>query len=1146
MSLGQMVVELSLDGNEFTLNLKKADGQLAQFIQGAGQADRAVQRAERSTRSWGHALRDSVIVLSLIRSAIQNVSDAAFGWQRSIIGVNAEVQRSIQLMKSFSKETDNTVATQEALADVQMLMKKASNAPFQLSAITDTFVKLRVAGVEPVRQSLDNLMNAVANFGGSDENLKRAGVAIQQMAGKGVISMEELRQQLGEAVPTAIQNMADGLGVSYAKLVKEISLGRVKSEPALIAMMRQMELSFTGSAQNMMNTWAGAVARFETEAKKLALIVGGLGEDGYAENSYMSSLIDELNSFTDLMADPSIQASARDFGQSLAEVVRAAAEGVRFIAEYRREIGDLAKAFLILYAATKSMSLARSMFSSVGAAVVSGIGAFQSYAKAGMGAQAALNNLNPTVATATKEWGKKSGAVGAAGKSLGLIGGVLAGVTGPLGMVAASVAAGAYAWWDYRKSVEATIDSIVKAKGLSAGSVELALMGKQKKTLEDEIASLQRQVTPGAKDDYAKYRNEMLDKQIKDKQKQLAEITPAMAQAEMNIMSQAVQTEIRYAETQIARGAESLNKVYAAAMKERQDVIKAAEADGKVSLEERRNVNKLALAAEKEKLDGELRLNQEQRERLQKEVDTGIDSRTNNKLTTQDVDARKKAIDSLIFASGQLGDRQIELMRTSQEFEDTVMNGGAGAFMKYDPLKMLLDSLRVKVGKLGAKIDETNPYLAQMQAVIENMGENKSPKFDEYVAQITKLAGEAWKSEQQIRKLKEANDGFTESLERVDQISKVVGGKLNKAENDNPWEKASTDGQRYREEILEIEKSLGGYKQTALELNDIDLLAKIEKSASALADARKNIEKYSVADTAKRMDEQTRSISDGLLTQSQRVQQEYQRQISWAQAYYDKHKEQINADAQAQASYYGYVQALQDKHRRDTESGLQTWIRENQDAAEKYKSLWGSAMDSFSDRVADGLIEGKFQIADFVQYVLKELIKIQMAKMVAGIASTAASAWSGFGSSGGGGGASASGYTGSEYSSWVSSQSASNFANGGIMTQWGNAKLKQYANGGIAREPQLAVFGEGSMAEAYVPLPDGRTIPVTLQGNLNASAPTTQQTSAPPVMVNVINQSGQNMDAEQTGGGFNGEQYVVDVVLKAVNRPGPLRDAIKG
>ena len=61
------------------------------------------------------------------------------------------------------------------------------------------------------------------------------------------------------------------------------------------------------------------------------------------------------------------------------------------------------------------------------------------------------------------------------------------------------------------------------------------------------------------------------------------------------------------------------------------------------------------------------------------------------------------------------------------------------------------------------------------------------------------------------------------------------------------------------------------------------------------------------------------------------------------------------------------------------------------------------------------------------------------------------------------------------------------FADGGIMTANGPLPLRSYASGGVANSPQLAMFGEGSMPEAYVPLPDGRRIPVKMQGTGNAT-----------------------------------------------------------
>ena len=54
------------------------------------------------------------------------------------------------------------------------------------------------------------------------------------------------------------------------------------------------------------------------------------------------------------------------------------------------------------------------------------------------------------------------------------------------------------------------------------------------------------------------------------------------------------------------------------------------------------------------------------------------------------------------------------------------------------------------------------------------------------------------------------------------------------------------------------------------------------------------------------------------------------------------------------------------------------------------------------------------------------------------------------------------------------------FADGGVMTSSGPMQLNRYARGGVATRPQVALFGEGSMNEAFVPLPDGRRIPVAM------------------------------------------------------------------
>ena len=54
------------------------------------------------------------------------------------------------------------------------------------------------------------------------------------------------------------------------------------------------------------------------------------------------------------------------------------------------------------------------------------------------------------------------------------------------------------------------------------------------------------------------------------------------------------------------------------------------------------------------------------------------------------------------------------------------------------------------------------------------------------------------------------------------------------------------------------------------------------------------------------------------------------------------------------------------------------------------------------------------------------------------------------------------------------------FANGGIAK--GGFRSAAYASGGIARKPTVGLIGEGRFDEAVVPLPDGKSIPVSMPG----------------------------------------------------------------
>lgn len=109
-------------------------------------------------------------------------------------------------------------------------------------------------------------------------------------------------------------------------------------------------------------------------------------------------------------------------------------------------------------------------------------------------------------------------------------------------------------------------------------------------------------------------------------------------------------------------------------------------------------------------------------------------------------------------------------------------------------------------------------------------------------------------------------------------------------------------------------------------------------------------------------------------------------------------------------------------------------------------------------------------------------------------------------------------------------------ASGGIMTSRGLAPLRRYAGGGVATSPQLAMFGEGDSNEAYVPLPDGKSIPVNIRGSGSIDR------SSGGVVVNISNNHpGAEVSASPTTGASGQQQIeimVTQIVAKSVSRNG--------
>ena len=165
---------------------------------------------------------------------------------------------------------------------------------------------------------------------------------------------------------------------------------------------------------------------------------------------------------------------------------------------------------------------------------------------------------------------------------------------------------------------------------------------------------------------------------------------------------------------------------------------------------------------------------------------------------------------------------------------------------------------------------------------------------------------------------------------------------------------------------------------------------------------------------------------------------------------------QITAAAEATAKW------------KDKAADLNQQLRLN---AEAMRFFGQQASDALADIIIDGRKASEV-LEDLGRTLTRAVLNSALTGTgpLAGLLGTAAPASAGAGAAGGIFGALFSGLKG-----------LFTAADGGIVGPRGPVPLNRYAGGGIANTPQLAIFGEGSGKEAFVPLPDGRSIPVTLR-----------------------------------------------------------------
>lgn len=180
----------------------------------------------------------------------------------SFIGKLKEVARETNRARITLKNVSSSM--QEFATSERWITDLGNKYGQSINNLEQSFGKFlaasRGAGVEidTVKNIFQGLTQAVSSFGLSASDANLAFLAVEQMMGKGVVSAEELRRQLGERIPTAMTAMARAVGEQYgtdgsvAALQQKLKAGAINSAEVMEVFVQKLkELSGAPDVDNL-------------------------------------------------------------------------------------------------------------------------------------------------------------------------------------------------------------------------------------------------------------------------------------------------------------------------------------------------------------------------------------------------------------------------------------------------------------------------------------------------------------------------------------------------------------------------------------------------------------------------------------------------------------------------------------------------------------------------------------------------------------------------------------------------------------------------------------------------------------------------------------------------------------------------------
>lgn len=287
------------------------------------------------------------ITIGTLSKSIYDANTNFNAFKSTLLAVNSgDLQKTGEEMR-YTEDMANRLG--QRVADIQ-----ESFGSFSVSS------KLAGVSTEQTRSIFEATITAMTVLHRSSDRTKLALLALEQMMSKGTVSSEELRRQLGEQLPGAVNLMARALGVGTDELQDMLKKGEILASDALPKFAAEVQKTYGGSLASALKNAGAQFNLLSNAVYDLQVVMGQSGS--------MDALAKAFEKIKNAISAPEFLSFAAQFGERTGKAISLLGDAFAFLVKNIDSVITVLKGLLIINVARFIQSFSSMVLGSIASA----------------------------------------------------------------------------------------------------------------------------------------------------------------------------------------------------------------------------------------------------------------------------------------------------------------------------------------------------------------------------------------------------------------------------------------------------------------------------------------------------------------------------------------------------------------------------------------------------------------------------------------------------------------------------------------------------------------------------------------------------------------------------------------------------------